>query len=115
VAQLSSLGHHATLYSKTFCCCEDSCERGAHFSGICSGGSELHRASKRDDTAAFSVGWTCLPIYYFRYCDLLFMVLEMTRCWPNKSPEPTAVTPGSFRFGFLARHAAGRRWLSFIR
>jgi hypothetical protein len=33
----------------------------------------------------------------------------MTILWPNKSPEPIAVTAA------VAIHVASRRWLSFLR
>jgi hypothetical protein len=40
--------------------------------------------------------WFIGQKYEFR-----FRTTKRTRERPNKSPEPTAVTPGSFRFGFL--------------
>ena len=47
------------------------------------------------------------------YQDIIFhFIMIFTSLMPNKSPEPTAV--GAVRSA-IAVHAAGRRWLSFLR
>jgi hypothetical protein len=48
--------------------------------------------------------------------DLPDFIMDFTSLMPNKSPEPTAVTPtAEFASGFGWLDVTHRRWLSFFR
>ena len=88
---LTRLDHHAEDFTKTFCCCEDTGKCCGYPFGICGGRSESLSFPQTSHATAFSLGWAHAAIFYFRHCDIQHMVLEMTRCWSNKSLQPTAV------------------------